>query len=535
MSSATRLLHQILAQDNAQDSNEEAAKAKRLRKEGPKRYANPLLIKCILQIFMHGLGGALFAQSIISPILQSQNAHASIIGHSVLCCAMLSSFTFIATYITSEKYHELSPIDLGISHLNILDSLWKQIQTSGFFFYWAISPPICLCALFWYESGSVELITAIHALAISYPATLVMSLYILASDIALRVSLMQTGLNVNRFIDEARSEDCEIEDILVEVILGGISRSVLEYVIAPRLTIDRNGKVVLPNAAKKRKLHSGQIQISTDCSLEEEELVRNDAMTMHIKLATEEGQISGHTSLEDDLLKISCLESFGGTTSTYSTRAAISRGPYPLGLSERHYRSIMQRIISIDRANTQPGSQPALVPVLRAICAYLGGIGLALSGSSTTTSFVSPCLKVSIQYSILAASRFLVMNMIGNDTFGNSRNRYNRISLMVPVVLESIYRLRCGFMEYATRLFERENTHTHRAVSDIVDNPTVRNLRVPAVLPKQAIEDESIEHIIDVCDEGATMILRALLEVDGRCEFDAIRFLKCKEWLNSLK
>ena len=68
MSSATRLLHQILAQDNAQDSNEDAAKAKRLRKEGPKRYANPLLIKCILQIFMHGLGGALFAQSIISPI-----------------------------------------------------------------------------------------------------------------------------------------------------------------------------------------------------------------------------------------------------------------------------------------------------------------------------------------------------------------------------------------------------------------------------------------------------------------------------------
>ena len=255
---------------------------------------------------------------------------------------------------------------------------------------------------------------------------------------------------------------------------------------------------------------------------------------MHIKLATEQGQISGHTSLEDDLMKISCLESFGGTTSTCSTRAGISRGSFPLGLSERHYRSIMQRIISIDRANTQPGSQPALVPVLRAICAYLGGIGLALSGS-TTTSFVSPCLKVSVQYSILAASRFLVMNMIGNDTFGNSRNRYNRISLMVPVVLESIYRLRCGFMEYATRLFERENTHTHRAAGVIVDNPTVRNLRVPAVLPKQAIEDESIEHIIDVCDEGATMILRALLEVDGRCEFDAIRFLKCKEWLNSLK
>ena len=515
MSSFTRILDQLLAQDKDQNSSQTP---KNYGKEGPKRYKSPLLMKSILQIFLHIFCGALFAQSLVSPILLARNTDEVIIRHTTFCCAVLSSFTFIATYMTSENYHEISPTSQTPGM--IFGALWKQIQCSGFLFYWAIIPPLCIFGAFWNAGGSITLFTVAHALVISFPTTFLMSMYIMVSDIALRVVLMQPGVNVNRFIAEARSEDCEIEDVLVEVILSGMGRDILEYVISPRLRIDRDGKIMLPTAPKKRGFKTVQVQMASDCNLEEEEMVRNDATTFLIKHAIERGQICGHTSLEDDLMKICFLESFGGSN-------GHSDSNYPLGLSERHYRSIMFRIVSTDGAKAPAGTQPALVPLLRAMCAYMGAIGMALSGSASNF-FISPCLKSTAEYTVLAACRFIVLNMVGNDSLGNSRKRYNRTSILLPVVMESIYRLRCGFLEHTIQLQERESR-----TKGVEKNVTIRHFQ--GVLPKQTFEDDSIEHIISVCDEAAGHILHALREVDGVSDFDAkVRSQGCREWLNSL-
>ena len=138
-------------------------------------------------------------------------------------------------------------------------------------------------------------------------------------------------------------------------------------------------------------------------------------------------------------------------------------------------------------------------------------------------------MKSTVEYTALAACRFIVLNMVGKDSHGNTRKRYNRISILVPIVMESIYRLRTGFFDLGNHLHEREMSTKKVEPKFIIQN-------YQGALPKQTFEDDSIEHIINVCDEAAGSILKALKDVDGVSDFGvAVRSQSCKEWLNSLK
>jgi hypothetical protein len=46
--------------------------------------------------------------------------------------------------------------------------------------------------------------------------------------------------------------------------------------------------------------------------------------------------------------------------------------------------------------------------------------------------------------------------------------------------------------------------------------------------------DASLEHLVNVCDEAASVVLQAIKDVDGSRDFDAkVRNEGCKEWLES--
>jgi len=519
MSSFTRLLDQTLAQDQGDWTTKQETNT-----TGPKRYKSPTLLKSVLQITLHGFFGALFAQSVVTPLLSERDINPVIIYHTICSCTILSSLT----YITFNK-NELSP--RGQTVQKIWSALWDQIQSSGFLFYFVTLPPFCLLGICWFQGESLSLINSVHALLIAFPTTLFMSLYIVLSDITLSVILMQPGLNVDRFISqnlEVAADGCEVEDVLVEVILGGLGVGLLEYIISPHLKVDKDGKLSLPTASKKRRFDSAQMQV---CDLEEEEMRRNDAMTFIVKTSVEKGQICGYTSFEDDLLKMNFLESFGGSSDPNPAN--------PLGLSQRHYRSISQRIAA--EAAKAPAPQPAMVPVLRALSAYLGGIGLALSDSGSSL-FVSPCMTVAVEYAVMAASRFIIFNMIGNDSGGNSQKRYNRMSLMLPIVLESIYRLRCGLLDCAHHAHERESRKRNGNIT-VERGPGV-HLRKRGARVYQAADrlnnelalDETNAHVVNVCNEAAALILQTLREVDGGSDFEAgVRIEGCRNWLNSLE
>lgn len=507
----------------------------------PKRYKLPTFSKTIGQIFLHGSLGALFAQSTISPMLLSRGFDELVVYHVTCSCALMASLTFVASYVSCDRNHELTPrcgsILMGpTSSLNdgikmIGNMLWNQIQVSGFLFYWLMVPFLGLLLIWFKEegggSGSMTLWNCAQAIFISHAITIVMVLYIMTCDIVQREILLQKGLNVYRFIQQAGAieENVEVEDVIVEIILSGLGRNILEHIIAPRLNVGRDGRLSLPDSSTKRGFGGGGMAFE-NCDLEEEELRRNNAVTMVVKKGIEMGRICGHTSLEDDLLKICVLE---GLSSQHGT----ANSPMDLP-SQRHRREISRRIFS---SGTSKGAQPVMVPVLRAMSAYVGGIGASLSDSTSTLS-IPPSTKIALECAIKASTRFVVLNMVGSDASGRASKRYNRVSLMLPVILESIYLLRCGIYDVALSIHER--TSFSRSHAGNLNSSVVIGKRGPwSSLTQENLNgilciDASLEHLVNVCDEAASVVLQAIKDVDGSRDFDAkVRNEGCKEWLES--
>jgi hypothetical protein len=544
----------------------------------PKRRDYPTLSRIILLLFLHGYFGALYAQSTILPLFVLHRGFHEIVTNHVVCsCALMTSFTFLATYIFSvdaQAHHELDMMVVmdAIKHIqhkddtilmmrnmliHIADRVWKQIVSCGLLFYWSVTPFLCLgiigCkvqSLSWMQSTQSQAIDndtlmlwpCLQAIVISTSVTLIMSLYIMACDIALRIVLLIPGLNAHRFIlkSGAKEQDLDVEDVMVEIILGGLGAGFLEYTVAPRLIVDRQGNLQIPHASSKKRGYSAMGMmggIHNEYDLEEEELRRNDTMTWMVQRCIEQGRICGHTTLEDDLLKVNILESFGGN----GTSGESDTASFPMGLSERHYREVARRILAPEPPKGT-SVQPAMVPVLRALSAYIGGIGASLSVSSNMY-YVSPCTKTTLEYAVNAASRFIVLNFGRSFSDGYSKKRFNRINLMTPVVLEAIYRLRCGICDLACYLYENDKINKisltvgfngkKKSANENRKGPWViqSRERLDSILSN----DPSLEHLVTVCDKAGQNILKKVQEVDGSCDFDAkVRADGCSQWLISL-
>mmetsp|Transcript_642 Transcript_642/g.1145 ORF Transcript_642/g.1145 Transcript_642/m.1145 type:complete len:844 (-) Transcript_642:337-2868(-) len=549
----------------------------------PKRYECPTLSRTILLLFLHGCLGALFAQCTILPLfLLHKGFHDIVMNHVVCSCALLSSFTFLATNIFAVKaYHELD-MEVVLDAMKymqhkqeedmismmrtvsvyIATMVWKQIVSCGFLFYWSITPFLCLgiigCkahASSWIQPTQSQVSVmlwwpCLQAIVISTMVTLVMSLYMIACDISLRIVLLLPGLNAHRFIlmSGAKEQDLDVEDVMVEIILGGLGAGFLEFVVAPRLIVDRQGNLQLPNASSSKKRGYSVMGvigggINNEFDLEEEELRRNDIMTLLVQSCIEQGRICGHTTLEDDLLKVNLLESFGG----YCTPGESNMAGIPFALSERHYREVARRILAPEPPKGTCVQQPPMVPVIRALSAYIGGIGTSLSTSSGSIFYISPCTKTTLEYAVNAASRFIVLNISRSfSSGGHTKKRFNRISLMTPVVLEAIYRLRCGIYDLACYLHEHakctkktlpsnSGINTSKKATDNVERKGPWVIQSRERLDCILSSEPSLEHLVTVCDEAASCILKTVREVDGSSDFDAkVRTDGCRQWLISL-
>jgi hypothetical protein len=66
---------------------------------------------------------------------------------------------------------------------------------------------------------------------------------------------------------------------------------------------------------------------------------------------------------------------------------------------------------------------------------------------------LSPGSLHAAEFSIIAAARLVVMNSVVVDGHGrvavNSSKRHDRLSLLLPCVLQSAYKLHCGIIRYA--------------------------------------------------------------------------------------
>lgn len=432
-----------------------------------------------------------------------------------------------------------------------------QIQSCGFLFYWIMLPflSMFLCGLFQPQhiSSFSLLVQYVHGLLIAYPTTLCIAIYIMIMDIIVRIGLLQPGLNIEALVRygldrttivssitssrrnsvsndyEGESRTISVEDVIVEILLGGLGTQLLDYVNAPRLIVQKNGSVLIPDSAKLKQMMSSAPSID----LGEEETRRNNYLINTVSDLIGKGLVAGNTHLEDDLLKISVLEAFGGG-STLNQETG-----YPLGLSSRHYKFLARRLSGMTRKNGI-NDQSSSVPILRAICIYLSATGTTLSFPRSASNFsLSPCALLSLRLAVNAAARLIVLNMTFRDENGNYQGkRLNRMSLLLSTVVESIYKIRSGILEYCHQKYESNNIRTHNVSipAHQIQKQGARAYQAAESFESYlAVKHVDLASLVNTCDDCASMIVREIKKVDGSCDFGLKIHPLCNDWFQTVK
>jgi len=171
-----------------------------------------------------------------------------------------------------------------------------------------------------------------------------------------------------------------------------------------------------------------------------------------------------------------------------------------------------------------------VVPLVRALCAYAGGLGEALLRScdawqvmgQTRQRCITPSLppgaRTCAELAILAAARLVAMNQKDAATGSGVRCRHSWLSLMIPAVLHSAERLRRGVLRYAQNQMDRAGAANPEGdLGNFV-----------------AVNCPDLRRLLIVCDEAAVLVLRAVKEETGSRDIEIRVHSVCRTWLSGL-
>jgi len=502
------------------------------------RFQTPTFSNIAIQVMFHAVGGFFY---FVATATSDQTAM------TMACCIILSIATLFTTYSINAPSHELT-VRNQMNHNSKLQQVQKEFVSnfsqSKILFIWLLTPILLSTMMMVTNKKQDEDINTTHLLwreiiivllSSTYPKTLFLMAYTVILDILVRMILVVNGMDVDRLLcaqtinyNNDRKVSVEEEfsagDLIVQSILAGLGTAIVEAVIAPR-AIDRNSSQV------------GDIPVfigSIDMDLEEEESRWNNSMIDRVANLIEIGMASAFTSLKDDLLRMMLLESLGGVDvcnggSDDVAMKGIKNLPViqpqqgrmtveTLGLSSRHYNTLKKRL-----------QEPDVVPIVRALCAYAGGVGEALIRctaslpvvSNTNWSF-SPCTSASVEYAIFGATRLVALSLMPNST-GQFKKHYNRLSLLVPAVLQSVYKLHCGLVAYAQYVMDvNGNLHQNQNQKAVDVTNKVGNYVL--------ITYPDIGSVLNACDATATTLM--LVTESAPLQNRNIS-VECRDWLRN--
>ena len=225
--------------------------------------------------------------------------------------------------------------------------------------------------------------------------------------------------------------------------------------------------------------------------------------------------------LSDDILRMCLLESLGGGGS--ASPLPHKTNTFYFG-EERHTAAVRKRL-NLSAATASPGKQSIAVPLVRALCTFAGGLGETMiqcyrqkqmddislgSKNSTELWIVPPGSLHAAEFAIIAAARLVVMNLV-TEKHGrivvNASKRHDRLSLLLPCVLHSAFKLRCGMLEYARATAEMNgvNVSSHDKGDKGDGLGSFIALKCPQLCP-----------VISACDDSAKMVIQTLMESGDR-------------------
>jgi len=440
--------------------------------------------------------------------------------------------------------------------------------------------------------SSNEIITMLKPLIIAYLAGAVLSVYLLFCDVIARSFVVLGGSDLDKLVNRGKdttstgkitnSSTLSIpyshppilspEQLAVEVILAGFGQKILFDVTSvhplPSSTSETNRLIMSSFSQQVKWWYNSNSRTQQTNAVEEEEIFRNFFTINLVALSILRGAGNGNLTIEDDAIRFVVLESLGGTVEggkgkkvrTSSGDIVERRGRGSLHLwgvegkpSGQTLNALVRRVHASDReeyinssgAGYHPTSRlntlPPIIPVVRALCAYAGGLGEALRRCSRDEEdvrelkngvgpikwydgddvgfYLPPCAAIAVANAIRAAASLIWLGLVlppaGGKCWDRSkpltRGRRHRLPSMSGMVLKTVELLKAGVLCYALRL----------------EGGKVSGGGLPGVggaISKEAVDSPEcvaasrrpdLARILVACDESVNLIERTLSKVDG--------------------
>lgn len=450
------------------------------------RYSRPGFITIAIQVIANIVGGHVFARTFVLPLLGNVlvRLDETVVVVTVVSCLLVPVLELFSIISEAELHygHYSSAGDvfafgksdgnLRFFLVNLGQDVMQRIQRS-LVGYAMITPIIATLTIsLWAHFGQYLLSGASFSLTPpSYPVIM----------LALVISYVTVAFTVIALA---------VQDVLTRwaVCAPGVDADILLYQTSTKVPTDakkatapptKSGVTSTPNSKKKFLTEDLFIQSilmgdgntvsqvianpDTDAQLrmarfkshQDDEISRNDTAVASFAQWIQSSSTTASGRLSDDILRMSLLESLGGGGSCSPESAQSKTSSRHFG-EERHYSALRKRL-ELSAATAAPGRQPIAAPVIRALCAFAGGVGESMSeiyrqemkdGKPTGKSLAEmwklpPGSLAAAELCIVAAARLVVMNS------AIDKKRHERICLLLPCILQSAYKLRCGLFSYA--------------------------------------------------------------------------------------
>ncbi len=449
----------------------------------PRRLQLPTSGSLSTQIIISILGATIFAFTSVLPFAYDAadgDVSSSTKTTIIFSCIASNAFQLLLTTIQGMN-HEINPLQYQSYNTTIQNNFIKSLGTAA-----QISTVVPILAIYVQSKNAPFQWNDTLAYFICVPPAIIMYLY--AFDHALRVLICTTPPNMKKFVEEASGGNVSME-IFVDVILRSLLHS--------------NDELV-------NKLGNLPTNSSSWTSIEGEELKLNNTaiktMANTLLHKTNEDEASPH--LEDDVLRLAILSCIGGSTS----RERGDIGNYTESNTKNWLRP------ASTAAQSGKNSMDLLaIPIVRALCTYPGGIGESLRLISASDdrmpqdSWAIPPGTLFMGECAIRGATHWILHSMDMPRSGTS------LSIMIPVLLNSAYKLQDGLLRYQEAL---DGSMLYGEAQKQKLTPTIG----PHLLP-----------LFNVCNNCAKVILETAKENEKFRRLDFLGSLDadCRTWMRS--
>jgi hypothetical protein len=464
-------------------------------RENARRLQCPTPGDAVAQIVISGLGATAFAYASMLPYspggMHGDTPYKTLL---ILSCMFAVWINLFQTTLDGSS-HELNPVRYHISQWKRRRHIiFRATEICKSLFTAAVVVPLIAILTSWFVSsdfqkGEDAVWSAVFACGLT---AVLVTLYLHIFDEVLR-TLLCTPNNLGKAVEEIAEGDRT--EILLDVTMHSILHS--------------DSSLVEELSGSIKPFHR---------DLERKERERNESamnamanILLH-KTAGDEGS----ARLEEDVLRFYVLESLGGASWQGTSYEGFEKA------EAYHMENVKQWIQPQDKLKIgQARVDPLVVRLVRALCAYFGGLGEALlicSGQKRSTNLnpwvLPPGAIICAEYAIRAASRCILFNLSHSAQI-LSDWRSTHLSMLIPVLISSACRLETGILKFI---------QARNGIKDIT-------------LGKfDFVRTESPEllSLLNECNDSVTAVLQKLKALEGVGRIDLELDPVCRTWMEGI-